>query len=148
MKAIGTWAATLLAVIASGLFVFTGIEKFQDIDRFREILASHQLVPIPMVGALTYLVPTAEVLVGVASLRLLASRRPSSQCLRLVAVMFAVFGLYATVLVAKPPPTPTPCGCSIRSENANWANIALGNCGLAVVCALAGAVRFETSAKA
>lgn len=140
------WLAAVLVVMCGGVLVYSGLEKLQDVRRFGIVLSSHEIMPSQLVETVAYVVPLAEVAAGAIAIGFLAQTREPRASLRLLAIVFTTFGVYATLLVAKPPSTPTTCGCSIRVGFADWTSIAFADFGLALIFAVSAFAGFSREA--
>lgn len=121
-----------LVVFAAALWLMlSGVQKFLDLDAFRALLIEHAVLPAGIVPVSAWLVPAAELCLGVLAVWNLctgeSSARTRAACLG-VAAMFALLALYATVLAVRPPAKPAGCGCgfSFRAIE-NWTPIAVRN---------------------
>jgi hypothetical protein len=121
------------------LLIYTGFIKLLSPDSFALALASHGLVPEPIVGQAAAAVMWGEVGVGAAALVLAAGwSRPRTSAL-LLCVVAGALAWYAAGMALFPPPEPVSCGCGLGGdEPADWHWIALRSTGAAAVLALAG----------
>ena len=131
-----------VAIAVSLVLLYSGVEKWSDIDQFERIVVSHGLVGQSWAGAGGVVLACVEVGVGAVGLLvvLVAGPRLLSVILLVQATVFLGFAVYAALLTAKPPPEPTSCGCGVlAAPTADWAGILTRN---AVAAAALGASAF------
>lgn len=109
------WVGLVVCLFIALLLLYTGFAKALDFDAFARVLAQHRVVPPGSTSLVAWLVPMAEVGVGVAIVALLAldRRRYMSLAAVLGGAVFASFTAYALVGWAGPVPKPSGCGCGI-----------------------------------
>lgn len=120
----------LVAIAVSLLFLYSGVEKWSDIDQFERIVVSHGLIDQTWAGPSGTALASIELGLGAIglSLVLLTGPRSLAPVFLAQALMFLGFAVYAGLLAARPPPEPTSCGCGMLwGPTADWPSILTRN---------------------
>ena len=98
---------TVLRIILGAIFLFSGIAKLTSFSVFISNAAAYQILPIPLVKPISYLLVSAEITLGIA----LSIGYFSRGAGMLASLLFLIFTIaLVKVLLQKLP--VTDCGCA------------------------------------
>ena len=132
-------ALSLSACLAAFALVYAASTKLADIAEFTRTLRLHH-PGRALSENVALIVAGSEMLIGVAALWLVLSRRVAPAAF-LTAVVFAAFGAYAASMSQLPTPPKAGCGCGFSDgpmSIADWRSLALINSGIALSLAAIG----------
>lgn len=124
------FAAELLTALFLLLFVYTGISKLSDWEKFRAVLRESALIA-PLADALTWLIPIVEFLL--AGCLFFPSKRHHG-FIGTTVLMSLFTGYIAYMLLTQ---SKLPCSCGGIINNLSWPQHLLMNAAL-TCCAIAG----------
>ncbi|QOJ00250.1 MAG: hypothetical protein HRU70_07010 [Phycisphaeraceae bacterium] len=132
-----------LVLLLAGVWVWSGVGKWIDLDAFRETVRAHGVLG-DWVGPFVWLIPSAEIMLGVAVIVLATRARPA--VITLSASALVVIGLTAYVaLVPSEVIAQAGCGCrgAIPSITNEPVAVYAQNAALLIIHAIAaGAMRY------
>ena len=109
-------------------FLFLGLSKLTSPSNLEAALISQGVFPVAAALPLAISVAVIELAAGGLCMYLLLRHGAARWVAAILALVILPMAVYASWLVAHPPPAPTSCGCGFRRDTpADWFSIALTN---------------------